>query len=206
MGWAVAAAVVLCVLAVGTAQSGHVTLDIFATGVGSYRRRLPQLESEDLRRWGAAKRLRTRRLGRRCVASNAGGRKISPCAEPLRVGSPVSPGGEMVGRTPSSATDPWSACRGVKGLDASTEQRDRGPRVSAKRLRRLGINLVRLHHMDSSPDRDPNDAHVNAAHTAFLAPRRLHHRTAIASRSICTFCSTLRLAVSITMCSRSQGW
>jgi hypothetical protein len=28
----------------------------------------------------------------------------------------------------------------------------------AKRLRRLGINLVRLHHMDSSPDRDPNDA------------------------------------------------
>jgi hypothetical protein len=25
----------------------------------------------------------------------------------------------------------------------------------AKRLRRLGVNLVRLHHMDSSPDRDP---------------------------------------------------
>jgi len=31
------------------------------------------------------------------------------------------------------------------------------PRI-AKRLRRLGVNLVRLHHMDSSPDRDPNDA------------------------------------------------
>ena len=28
----------------------------------------------------------------------------------------------------------------------------------AKRLRRLGINLVRLHHMDSSPDANPNDA------------------------------------------------
>jgi hypothetical protein len=28
----------------------------------------------------------------------------------------------------------------------------------AKRLRRLGINLVRLHHMDSSPDRRPEDA------------------------------------------------
>ena len=28
----------------------------------------------------------------------------------------------------------------------------------AKRLRRLGFNLVRLHHMDSSPDRDPNNA------------------------------------------------
>ena len=28
----------------------------------------------------------------------------------------------------------------------------------ARRLRRMGINLVRLHHMDSSPDRDPNDA------------------------------------------------
>jgi hypothetical protein len=28
----------------------------------------------------------------------------------------------------------------------------------AKRLRRLGINLVRLHHMDSAPDRNPADA------------------------------------------------
>jgi hypothetical protein len=28
----------------------------------------------------------------------------------------------------------------------------------AKRLRRVGINLVRLHHMDSSPDRNPQDA------------------------------------------------
>jgi hypothetical protein len=28
----------------------------------------------------------------------------------------------------------------------------------AKRLRRFGINLVRLHHMDSSPDRNPSDA------------------------------------------------
>jgi hypothetical protein len=28
----------------------------------------------------------------------------------------------------------------------------------AKRLRRLGVNLVRLHHMDSSPDRDPQQA------------------------------------------------
>jgi hypothetical protein len=28
----------------------------------------------------------------------------------------------------------------------------------AKRLRRLGINLVRLHHLDSSPDRQPEDA------------------------------------------------
>lgn len=28
----------------------------------------------------------------------------------------------------------------------------------AKRLRRLGFNLVRLHHMDSSPDRDPQTA------------------------------------------------
>jgi hypothetical protein len=28
----------------------------------------------------------------------------------------------------------------------------------AKRLRRLGINLVRLHHMDTSPDRRPEDA------------------------------------------------
>jgi len=31
------------------------------------------------------------------------------------------------------------------------------PKV-AKRLRRLGVNLVRLHHMDSSPDRNPSDA------------------------------------------------
>jgi len=28
----------------------------------------------------------------------------------------------------------------------------------ARRLRRLGVNLVRLHHMDSSPDRNPQDA------------------------------------------------
>jgi hypothetical protein len=28
----------------------------------------------------------------------------------------------------------------------------------ARRLRRLGVNLVRLHHMDSSPDRNPEDA------------------------------------------------
>ncbi len=28
----------------------------------------------------------------------------------------------------------------------------------AKRLRRLGVNLVRLHHMDSNPDRNPNNA------------------------------------------------
>ncbi len=28
----------------------------------------------------------------------------------------------------------------------------------ARRLRKLGINLVRLHHMDSSPDRDPKEA------------------------------------------------
>jgi len=28
----------------------------------------------------------------------------------------------------------------------------------ARRLRRLGVNLVRLHHMDTSPDRDPKDA------------------------------------------------
>jgi hypothetical protein len=31
------------------------------------------------------------------------------------------------------------------------------PRI-ARRLRRLGVNLVRLHHMDSSPDRDPENA------------------------------------------------
>ncbi len=31
------------------------------------------------------------------------------------------------------------------------------PRI-AKRLRRLGVNLVRCHHMDSSPDRNPSDA------------------------------------------------
>jgi hypothetical protein len=31
------------------------------------------------------------------------------------------------------------------------------PRI-AKRLRRLGVNLVRCHHMDSSPDRDPANA------------------------------------------------
>jgi hypothetical protein len=31
------------------------------------------------------------------------------------------------------------------------------PRI-AKRLRRLGVNMVRLHHMDSSPDRDPTIA------------------------------------------------
>src|SRR5580704_11580145 len=30
------------------------------------------------------------------------------------------------------------------------------PRI-AKRLRRFGVNLVRLHHMDSSPDRNPPD-------------------------------------------------
>ncbi len=28
----------------------------------------------------------------------------------------------------------------------------------ARRLRRLGVNLVRLHHMDTQPDRDPNNA------------------------------------------------
>ena len=31
------------------------------------------------------------------------------------------------------------------------------PRI-AKRLRKLGVNLVRLHHMDSSPDRNPSEA------------------------------------------------
>ena len=31
------------------------------------------------------------------------------------------------------------------------------PRI-AQRLRRLGVNLVRLHHMDSTPDRDPENA------------------------------------------------
>lgn len=36
------------------------------------------------------------------------------------------------------------------------EEKD-GVRI-ARRLRRLGVNLVRLHHMDSSPDKDPQQA------------------------------------------------
>ena len=40
---------------------------------------------------------------------------------------------------------------------ANFPQEADAPKI-AKRLRRLGVNLVRLHHMDSSPDRNPIDA------------------------------------------------
>jgi hypothetical protein len=40
------------------------------------------------------------------------------------------------------------------------------PRI-AKRLRRLGVNLVRLHHMDSNPDRDPASANSTLTTAAY---------------------------------------
>lgn len=40
---------------------------------------------------------------------------------------------------------------------ANFPEKQDGPRI-ARRLRKLGINLVRLHHMDTSPDRDPTNA------------------------------------------------
>jgi hypothetical protein len=40
---------------------------------------------------------------------------------------------------------------------ANFPQEPDAPRI-AKRLRRLGVNLVRLHHMDTSPDRNPAEA------------------------------------------------
>ncbi|HEY3839179.1 MAG TPA: hypothetical protein VGL72_21540 [Bryobacteraceae bacterium] len=40
---------------------------------------------------------------------------------------------------------------------ANFPKEEDAPRI-AKRLRRFGVNLVRLHHMDSSPDRNPSDA------------------------------------------------
>src|SRR5690348_7336453 len=42
-------------------------------------------------------------------------------------------------------------------FSANFPEPDDAPRI-AKRLRRLGVNLVRLHHMDTSPDRNPQDA------------------------------------------------
>jgi hypothetical protein len=42
-------------------------------------------------------------------------------------------------------------------FSANFPEPEDAPRI-AKRLRRLGVNLVRLHHMDTSPDRNPQDA------------------------------------------------
>src|SRR5271157_3764457 len=47
---------------------------------------------------------------------------------------------------------------GVNCAFGASFPEEQDARRIAKRLRRLGINLVRLHHMDSHPDRDPASA------------------------------------------------
>lgn len=59
---------------------------------------------------------------------------------------------------PGTADDQRTRLFGVNlAFGANFPEEKDAPRI-ARRLRRLGINLVRLHHMDSSPDRDPNNA------------------------------------------------
>src|SRR5947208_837426 len=59
---------------------------------------------------------------------------------------------------PNTADDQRLRLFGVNtAFGANFPEEPDAPRI-AKRLRSLGINLVRLHHMDSSPDRNPQDA------------------------------------------------
>jgi len=59
---------------------------------------------------------------------------------------------------PNSADDERVRLFGVNmAFGANFPTPEDAPRI-AKRLRRLGVNLVRLHHMDTSPDRNPEDA------------------------------------------------
>jgi hypothetical protein len=59
---------------------------------------------------------------------------------------------------PGTADDRRVRLFGVNmAFGANFPEAEDAPRI-AKRLRRLGVNLVRCHHMDSNPDRDPQTA------------------------------------------------
>ena len=59
---------------------------------------------------------------------------------------------------PNTSDDQRVRLFGVNlAFGANFPEESDAPRI-AKRLRRLGVNLVRCHHMDSSPDRDPANA------------------------------------------------
>lgn len=60
--------------------------------------------------------------------------------------------------TPNTADDERVKLFGINlAFDANFPQPDDAPRV-ARRLRKLGINIVRLHHMDTQPDSNPASA------------------------------------------------
>ncbi len=59
---------------------------------------------------------------------------------------------------PNTADDQRVRLFGVNLAFGANFPEKQDARRIAKRLRRLGVNLVRLHHMDSSPDRDPKNA------------------------------------------------
>jgi hypothetical protein len=59
---------------------------------------------------------------------------------------------------PNTADDRRIRFFGVNTAFGGNFPEEKDARRVAKRLRRLGVNLVRLHHMDSSPDRDPANA------------------------------------------------
>ena len=72
----------------------------------------------------------------------------------------------------------------------------------AKRLRRLGVNLVRLHHLDTSPDRDPSkaDSALTTGPYPTLNPESIAQTAQFSQRSqsrgcLCRFESACRVRV-----------
>ena len=59
---------------------------------------------------------------------------------------------------PSTEDDTRVRLCGVNLVFGANFPTEADARRLARRLRRLGVNLARLHHMDTSPDRDPNNA------------------------------------------------
>ncbi len=60
--------------------------------------------------------------------------------------------------TPNTADDQRARLFGVNLAFGANFPAGADAARIAKRLRKMGVNLVRLHHMDSQPDRDPNNA------------------------------------------------
>ena len=61
-------------------------------------------------------------------------------------------------RKPNTADDQPVRLFGVNMAFGANFPAEADAERIAKRLRRLGVNLVRFHHMDSNPDRDPSNA------------------------------------------------